>query len=333
MWQVAGHEWAVKLLQQGLAMNRSAHAYLFVGPPQIGKTTLALELAKALNCAGDDAPCGECSSCAKIARGVHPDVRVVEAEEGTLKIAQVRELQKEAILAPFEGRRRIYILPNFQQATPDAANCLLKTLEEPPPSVVLILTATDMGALLPTIISRCQVLALHSLSLEQTRQALQARCQATADRVELLARLSEGRVGWAITACRDEQVLKAREEWIDRLVRLPEENLVGRMKAAEEFGQKAEQVPGALDLWLLWWRDILLDQVGCQELITNIDRAASIGESASRYEIGEIRRFIQDIQRTKTELDGNANLRLALEVLCMDCPSPRAREGKQASNP
>ncbi|NLS77539.1 MAG: DNA polymerase III subunit delta' [Chloroflexi bacterium] len=323
MWQVAGHEWAVKLLQQSLAANHCAHAYLFIGPPQIGKTTLALELAKALNCTDAERPCGRCLSCTKIAHGVHPDVRIIEAQEGALKIAQVRELQREAILAPFEGKRRVYILPDFQQATPDAANCLLKTLEEPPPSVMLILTATDPGALLPTIISRCQVLALHSLSTQETRQALQATCQADAARIELLARLSEGRVGWAIGACRDEQVLKARERWIDLLARLPEERLMGRMRVAEELGQKPDQVPGALDLWLLWWRDILLSQVGCPELITNIDRADHIAESAPRYQTGEIQRFIQSIQRTKTELDGNANLRLALEVLCMDCPAPR----------
>ena len=154
-WQTVGHDWAVTLLRRSLAGGRVAHAYLFSGPPQIGKTRLALELAQALNCAQPDPPCGRCPSCLKIARGTHPDVRLVEGEGagGSLKIDQVRALQREAALAPYEGRYRVFILRQMDRATLEAANCLLKTLEEPPGHVVLGLTAVYPESLPLTIVS------------------------------------------------------------------------------------------------------------------------------------------------------------------------------------
>jgi DNA polymerase-3 subunit delta' len=165
-WQTIGHEWAVELLQQSLETDRVAHAYLLSGPPQIGKTRLALDLAQALNCEQPEPPCGQCPACLKIERGTHPDVRVIEGEGagGSIKIAQVRQLQREAVLSPYEGRYRVFVLRRMDLATLEAANSLLKTLEEPPAQVVLILTAVQAEQLPSTVISRCQRLDLRPLS-------------------------------------------------------------------------------------------------------------------------------------------------------------------------
>jgi len=158
VWQVVGHEWAVELLKRSLTNGRVAHAYLLTGPPQIGKTTLALNFAQALNCQNPEGPCGECLSCRKIAHGTHPDVRVIEGQGGTIKIDQIRALQRQAALSCTEGRWKVFILRQMERATTEAANCLLKTLEEPPAHVILVLTASEADALPPTIVSRCQVL-------------------------------------------------------------------------------------------------------------------------------------------------------------------------------
>ena len=324
MWQVIGHEWAVKLLQRSLSLNKVSHAHLLAGPSQIGKTTLGLALAKALNCTGDPKPCGQCLSCTKIERGIHPDVRIVEPEGETIKIAQIRQVQREAILAPYEGRWRVYILPDFQRATEEAANCLLKTLEEPAPQVVVILTTVDTGALLPTIVSRCQVLSLRPLPLEQTARALQRECQISEERAELLAKLSEGRLGWAMQACRERGVLQRRDSHLDTLGAIPRQSLVERMQAAAKLAQLGD-ISHLLDLWSLWWRDILLVQNGCQDLITNVDCRDSLQAEAPKYSIEASQGFLKTIQRTRAELEGNANLRLALEVLLMDCPRPGSR--------
>ena len=323
MWQVVGHDWAVKLLEHSLAWNHVSHAYLLAGPAQIGKTTLGLALAKALNCSGEPRPCGQCLSCRKIERGIHPDVRLVEPEGDTLKIDQMRQLQHESILAPYEGRWRVYVIPEFERATDEAANCLLKTLEEPPPQVVLILTTADTGALLPTIVSRCQVLSLRPLALGETARALQSACQIPLERAELLARLSEGRIGWAMRACREQDVLKARDSHLDTLGAIPAQSLVERMQVAEKLAQQGDISP-LLDAWSSWWRDILLVQNGCQDLITNIDHRDALQTEAVRYTEQASQGFLRTIHRCKTELDGNANVRLALEVLLLDCPRPQA---------
>lgn len=324
MWRIAGHEWIVKLLQQSLAMGHLAHAYLFVGLPRVGKTTLAVALAQALNCRAAKVPCGECLSCQKIARWMHPDVRLVEAEPDTnaIKIEQIRELQREAVLSPFEGAWRVYVIPEFQKATAEAANCLLKTLEEPPPRVVLILTAPDTGALLPTIVSRCQVYKLRPLPLQQTSSALQRLCGASPEKADLLARLSEGRIGWAINACADEQILRTRAERLDMLRGLPHQSLAARFQKAQRLAEKPEELPEILDLWASWWRDVLLVQGKCEDLVVNVDRLLPLREDASRFTLAQVQVFLRAIQRTKSELEGNANARLATEVLLMDCPSP-----------
>lgn len=321
MWNIYGHEWAVALLQHSLATSHTAHAYLFTGPPHIGKTLLGVTLAQALNCAEPDAPCGKCLSCTKIARETHPDVRIIVPENGTLKIAQIREMQRDAHLAPYEGQWRVYILTDFQHATTEAANCLLKTLEEPPNQVVLVLTAVDPGSLLPTIISRCQSLSLRPLTIKATERALRSK-GVEAAQAELLARLSEGAIGWALDAAQDASVLEQRADWLALFEQLPAQNLIQRLEQAQRLEKLAEHLPQFLDLWVVWWRDVLLMQADCQELVTNVDQMAKLDRQAAAFRPTQSHRFLQTMQQARSDLEHNANARLTLEVLLMDCPQP-----------
>ena len=146
MIPLVGHAWAMELLLSGLATGRVSHATLIAGPPNIGKTTLARTFAQALVCTGAASrPCRECSACRRVVSGNHPDVRILESDNQPIKIEQVRDLQRELALAPYEGRWRVAILTAFERATPEAANALLKTLEEPPAPAILMLTATQVG--------------------------------------------------------------------------------------------------------------------------------------------------------------------------------------------
>ena len=143
-WPVFGHRWAVDLLDRGLRAGRLPHALLLAGPTQVGKRTLAMALAAALICQADEKPCGQCRSCRLVAQGVHPDVRLVAADDsergrdGVLKIDQIREMQREASLSPMEARYKIFVLRDLDRANLPAANALLKTLEEPPAQVVIV---------------------------------------------------------------------------------------------------------------------------------------------------------------------------------------------------
>jgi len=320
MWQVVGHDWVVELLKRSLENGRVSHAYLLTGPAQIGKTTLALNFAQALNCLSEDRPCGECLSCRKIARHIHPDVRIIEGKDGTIGIDQIRAMQREVALSPYEGRWRIYIIREMERATTEAANCLLKTLEEPPSQVILLLTARDADALPPTIVSRCQVLNLRPLPTGLIQETLQQRWKVDEEKARLLARLSGGRIGWAIEANQDEVILKMREERLHEMLALMGKGQVGRLDYAYQLSRQADTVPEVLDLWLGWWRDLLLVKGGCPEAVTNIDQQAALQEMAKKYSLRQVQGFIKALQDTARQLEQHVNPRLALEVLMLSLP-------------
>jgi DNA polymerase-3 subunit delta' len=333
MWQTIGQDRAVAALQRGLAQGRQAHAYLFAGPPQVGKGTLALELAQALNCEGAEPPCQECTPCRRIAAGIHADVQVVgvEATEGAvhkdISIQQIRDIERAVSLRPFEGRCRVIIIDPADAMNEAAQNAFLKTLEEPPPDVVFVLITSRPQALRPTIRSRCQRLNLSPLPLPQLEEALRQRWSLAPRQAQLLARLSQGRPGWAIAAHRDEEMMRVRHEALMDIRALPERTIQERFAYASEvasrFSRDRATVLAVLDLWREWWRDILLLCTGCQDAIINLDLWDILRAEAARYDSTQVVAFLRSLAATKRHLEENVNPRLALEVLMLDLPAPR----------
>ena len=333
MWQTIGQDRAVAALQRGLAQDRRAHAYLFVGPPQVGKGTLALELAQALNCEGPESPCHECTPCCRIAAGIHADVQVVgiETTDGgshkDIRIQQIRDIERAVSLRPFEGRCRVIIIDPADAMNEEAQNAFLKTLEEPPPDVVFVLITSRPQALRATIRSRCQRLDLSPLSVASLEEALRQRLEVAPRQAQLLARLSRGRLGWAIAAHQDEEMMRVRHEALMDIRSLPERTIQERFAYASEvasrFSRDRATVLAVLDLWREWWRDILLVSGGCQDAITNLDLVDILTAEAGRYDAGQVAAFLRSMAATKRHLEENVNPRLALEVLMLDLPAPR----------
>ncbi len=330
----------MRALASSLVNERTTHAYLFTGPHAIGKTTLARALAQAWNCPSATYPCGECVACQKIARDRHPDVQIIEGvpvgykfdeksppppprandwERRMLKIDQIRAVQHDISRAPFEGRWRVVILRRFEEANEEAANAFLKTLEEPPSHTRLILTARDASLLLPTIASRCQVFALRPLTPAQIETALVER-QVDHETARLLAHLSGGRLGWAVRAAANPTMLNARREYLDTLNTALTEGRAERLLRAEALAKKSDELPELLDVWLGWWRDVLLVHHGESARITNVDRQSQLDEQATRYSLAQIKNTLQAIRVTARYLTQNVNARLALEVLLLNLP-------------
>jgi len=334
MWQVIGQTRAVSLLQRSLEKGMVAHAYLFVGPPHVGKMTLAINLAQALNCEADERPCGVCGSCQRIAAAKYADVQVIGlADNGGLdqakpraeiSIDQIREMQHSCSLPPLEGRYKIFIVDGAEQLSSEAANCLLKSLEEPVEKVVFILLTINEKLLPGTVVSRCQRLELLPLATGDTEAALDKRGGIEEQKAKLLARLSHGCLGWAISAASDDSLLLQRgergNELIDILYADCEERFTYAAKLADQFSHNREWVWQVLDLWLDWWRDLLLVKLGCIDAIANVDFEATLDEMARGYGLAQIRAFINSIQRVGEQLRQNASPRLALEVLMLDVP-------------
>jgi len=322
-WPVIGHEWAIAHLSRSLAYDRVRHAYLFTGPGMIGKTTLARVFAASLNCRDAHAPCGTCRTCTLILKDGHPDVSIVEAGQagGQLKIEQVRDLQQTLALRPYEARYRVAVLRRFHEANPAAANALLKTLEEPPPGVILILTADAADLLLPTIVSRCQPLPLRPLPVEVVRAALMTR-GAPPDTAQTLAQISGGRIGWAIRALADPAELAQRAEWLDLLETALQGTRRERFALVEKLSLEKTGLQTMLDFWVGYWRDALLIASGSRAPITNYDRQAALQALAERAGMGAVQHALDATRRTSQHLNKNVNTRLALEVLMLDYPLP-----------
>jgi DNA polymerase III subunit delta' len=333
--EIVGHEWAVSMLREAITQQRVGHAYLFTGPRHIGKTALALRFAQALNCGAEAQaarPCGQCRNCRLIAAERHPDVRVVVPEESgrgnlALKIEQIRDLQQGLSLAPYEARWKVALLTEFDSATVGAANAFLKTLEEPPAGVMLLLTAREADAVLPTIASRCRVVALRPLPTGQIASALEARWQVPVAQARLLAHLADGRLGWARRALVDRNLLAVRGEQLGRLQEALGGGRVERFELAEHLARKPEALPALLTTWLSWWRDLALLAWGRdsgtavhEPAIVNVDAEDDLVALSRRWERPAILRALQQTQRAMWQLEHNANTRLALEYLLLVYP-------------
>ncbi|GAB4442052.1 MAG: DNA polymerase III subunit delta' [Anaerolineae bacterium] len=321
-WPVIGHGWAIEQLRRSLAHGRVRHAYLITGPASVGKTTLARAFAQALNCVGDRPPCGVCRPCRLIGQDVHPDVPVVQAERegGALKIDQVRELQQSLALRPVEGRFRVPILLRFHEATPAAQDALLKTLEEPPPHVVMILTADRADALLPTITSRCQLLLLRALSFDETYRGLQEAFGVPPEAADRLARLSGGRIGWAVRAAQDPTLLEARAAALDQLEAILRADRVARFRYAAEVAKQPAALRDMLTLWQTYWRDVVLLASGSSVSLVNIDRLPALQAVAAHAGPERAADGLEAVSGALERLAQNANTRLTVEVLMLDLP-------------
>jgi len=345
VWQVVGQDRAISLLQRSLEREALAHAYLFVGPPHVGKMTLAVNLAQALNCEAAEPPCGVCDSCQKIASSKHADVQVIgltsngdsaEAKPRTeIGIDQIREMQHSSSLPPFGGKYKVFIIDGAELMSIEAANCLLKTLEEPVGKVIFILLAINERLLPATVISRCQRLELPPMAAGEVEAVLNSRWGIEPGKARLLAGLCHGCPGWAISAALDDSLLQQRAERLNRLLDIInadyEECFTYAAELATQFSQSRGVVQEVLDLWLDWWRDLLLAKVGCNDTITNVDQLATLLEMVRSYTLTQIKVVINSIQSAGQQLKQNANPRLVLEVLMLSIPRKEAVRGNLTS--
>jgi len=334
-WPVLGHEWAIELLQQHIRAEGVRHAYLFTGPDQVGKRTLALAFAMALTCPealSPGEPCGRCRTCSMMRSETHPDLSVIRLTEGEseVKIDQVRELQRRLALTPRQAGRRIALLVDFDLASAEAQNALLKTLEEPADRVVLLLTAGSTSRLFPTLVSRCEVLNLRSVRPEVIEGVLTSEGEP-GESARLLAAVSGGRPGAARALRADPEQLAQRSAALDDLARLLSANRNERFAAAEVWAKKRtrneeleavrQRVRPRLTTWLTLWRDALLVSHGVKTHLANPDRTVDLERLAGSLRREALAAGVTAIRTALDRLDQYANIQLTLETLMIDLPN------------
>lgn len=336
---IHGHDGTLKLLHTAFQADRLAHAYVLVGPPHVGKMTVARHLAQLVNCEDPGSgPCLGCRQCKRVASGHHADVQVSGLpvnEDGSLgtqiRIEQVRDLRKQASLRPYEGRTRVFIIEDSELLTNEAANSLLKYLEEPPPNVVLVLLAADEDSLLPTVLSRCQRLELRPMPHADLQHVLIDEHGLADEQALLMARLSGGCAGWAISAARDPDILDTRLEAIDEQVSLVEADLSTRFRFAGSLGsvfyRNRPRVRETLTLCQSWWMDLVLHAAGASGQVVNVHRGEQMEAQARAVGVADAHAFLKDIARARDMLERNVIPRIALEWLMLKMPVPDGRSG------
>jgi DNA polymerase III subunit delta' len=335
-WNIMGHEWAVKLLSEHIRSGGERHAYLITGPAGVGKRILALCFAQALLCANPPEPgdfCGECRPCKMTALQQFSDLTILQADTigGEMKVDVVRELQHTLSLTPYEAPRRVALLLRFQEANENAQNALLKTLEEAPGKSILLLTADTAENLLPTIVSRCELLRLRPLAVETLTESLVDKMSLQRNDAASLARISGGRPGIALKLLADENLNANRREWTDHLLALLGETLAQRFEFVDKQVKLRNNSKEERDLlrmrlregfifWQSLWRDVMLQSAGLGSEIANVDYRPRIEKLASEVNENEAGRQINLLEKSSTRL-GSANIQLLIEALVMNMPT------------
>ena len=334
MWNFVGNEHAVELLNKSVTKGLVSHAYLFSGPSNVGKTTLAIKFAQFIECRNllIDGPCGTCLSCWKISEGNHPDVQFIDVDSektisgnvSSIGIDDVRNIQRTFVLKPLEGKHRIFILREASLLSDAASNALLKWIEEPPPNVIFLLVTNNYFAIKSTIISRCQVVTFTHVAQDKIESTLAQFSNSDHQQRKELSKLSKGSIGWAIRASENPEIIEDYKNNIHIASALLENDLETRLKYAQSmdsmFKYNKEEAIKNLEILLSWWRDVMIVKNGLQDSVLNVFALDVLISHSSMMSNYQILMFIHKVSETIELLKSNVNSRLVLDSLVLSLP-------------
>ncbi len=317
---ILGQEMPIKIIQNAIKRKKCSHAYLFVGPEGVGKKSTAFAFARLLNCKekvgiddkgekhasnGDNFDlqgmniydsCGECISCKKIKKGIHPDVSFIYPEKKDIRINQMRVLKYQAQFKPMEGSRKVYIIAQAHMMNKESANSVLKLLEEPPDKVLIILIAQNKYGILPTIISRCQVIKFNLLPSDLIIRSLKEKYNIEEKKALFFSQLSRGSIGKAFSYC--EEKMDETKKKADSLISKTEKgDFISLFSESEKlsFSKEKEELKKILNIMLVFYREKMY-------------------EKPTREWI----RILEVILQTKENIKRNINVGLALDEMFLN---------------
>jgi DNA polymerase-3 subunit delta' len=290
---IIGQERAIKILTKSLKENKISSSYIFVGSEGTGKKLTAIEFTKAVNCLNlnkNSEACEDCQPCNEISKQCSPDLKIIEPIKSSIKIEQIREMRKEIVLKPFKNKKKIYIIDRAEKMTLEASNCLLKNIEEPPYYAIIILICSKIDPILPTIVSRCQIVNFGLISSYKTKEFL------------LLS---------------DKEYFSRREEVLDYLSTISPGKYGDDIFAkVETMISEIDRIEEILEMIKLWYRDILIiKNTGDRKYIANCDKLEILGKKSLIYSQKMLIDILDYLEQVEEYLMKNVNKRLILERL------------------
>ena len=303
-------------LLNSLLRDRVSHAYVFNGPPGIGKRTVAAIFAGLLLCTDlrEGKACGRCQACLLYGGGSNPDFRRTWTEEAGIGVDEIREIQGDVAVRPMYSKRKVYIIENADKMTVQAQNCLLKTLEEPPSYVVIILTVSNYEAMLETIRSRAMRLTFKKYTDEQVRQAVRSSCAEVNAGMDFITAYAGGVIGAALELAGSAEFAVLREKTVDMLAKIRGAGLSEVLGFSSFFEENRDSIDLVLEMMAVYYRDLLVArETGNENMLINSDKKDIIFINAEAYKPRRLLDHIGHIEAARRALKQNANYQLAID--------------------
>jgi DNA polymerase-3 subunit delta' len=323
--EIIGQERAIGFLKKAIALGRIPHAFLFTGISGVGKTTTAIAFTQAINCLEpvENDGCGKCLICRQMSNGNFPDLIFFEPDGQNIKIEQIRELNRNLSFKPLVGKYRVTIINQAETMTEDAANSLLKTLEEPPPGNILILKTVEPRDLLSTVVSRCQRIPFQPLLFQVIKDWLMKEMHVDKETACLVARLSEGSMGRAFNIA-ETNSLEERQERIADIVRLPgtseydllvmAQEYLGKAKKTDREASKTTDLSELFGMWKTWYRDLIIMKMNsAHTVVINADFSRELKNASKKTTMDNLIEGFMILDQAQRDLGRNLNAGLIME--------------------
>lgn len=315
-----GQKEVIDNLRNSIADNKVGHAYIFTGPKGIGKKTLANIFSGLLLCEkknnGDR--CGSCIPCRMLDNSSNPDFYQIEVEGESIGVDEIREMQSDTIIRPLYSDRKIYLIVDADKMTVQAQNSLLKTLEEPPSYVLIILTVSNYDALLETIRSRVIRYNFRENSIFEVKEYLKTNFNLSGPEKDFIAQYSGGVIGIAKDLASSDEFSALRDKTIDILLELSKSKLASIFDIYEFFNQNKNNINTILDVMLLLYRDLIMVKKGLgSSVLINSDKSDIILNSVDNFSLHRLFNNIDAVELTRKNIKQNVNFQLSIEGMLM----------------
>lgn len=313
---IIGHERNIEVLRNSINNNTLSHSYLFEGEDSLGKKMVAMAFSKAILCESHgEKPCNICSSCIKFHSFNHPDLFLIEPEKDLIKVEEVEKLIQNTLTAPFQSEKKIFLIDESDKMNLTAQNKILKTLEETPAYVNIILISSNSNKLLPTILSRVQRLKFYPVEGDEIVSFLEDKYNTEDSKARFVVNFTKGAVGRSISLIRDDKFFLNRDIIIKLIDDLVKGDMTKVFNSAHFFNENKDKIEEILDVFLYWFRDLAIyKEIGDSDLLINRDKLESLS-SQSFMDTKKINDIMEKIRETKINIDKNINYQLSIETM------------------